>query len=463
MEPIIAVEGGQVRGVTTGGVTAYLGIPYAASPVGFDAPRPVTPWDGVRDATRLGPTAPQPPYDPPFDVLLANPISPGDEFLNVNVWTPGGEGRPVMVWIHGGAFRNGSNATPAYDGTAFARDGVVLVGINYRLGVQGFGVVPDAPSNRGLLDQIAALRWVRDNIAAFGGDPEQVTIFGQSAGGMSVATLLTIPAAHGLFRRAIVQSGSAEATALDSDLALVTAEVAKRLGVPATAAGFATVDVAELIAAQRQVSAELRAAPDPARWGTTTVSAGGGIMPVFPVIDGELIHERPLEVIAAGAAAGVELMAGTTRHEFNLFSVPSGLAASITAEILPLLLQRAGLDPALALEHTGTPGEIFTAISSNHVFTQPTIRLAEAQQAAGGTAYVYEFSWESPLEGLGSCHALELPFVFDTLATATSPLFGPEPPQELADRMHSAWVSFAKTGSPGWSPYDVTARAIQVF
>ncbi|MEV6284861.1 carboxylesterase family protein [Kribbella sp. NPDC051770] len=459
----LTVEGGPIRGVTTGGVTAYLGIPYAGTPVGYEAPQPVVAWDGVRDATAFGPTAPQPPYDPPFDVLLANPLSDGDETLNLNVWTPGGEGRPVMVWIHGGAFRNGSNSIPAYDGSAFARDGVVLVGINYRLGVQGFGVVPDAPSNRGLLDQLAALRWVRDNIAAFGGDPEQVTIFGQSAGGMSVATLLAMPAAQGLFQRAIVQSGSAEAVALDSDLALVTAEVAKRLGVPATAAGLASVSTAELIAVQQQVSAELRAAPDPARWGVTTVQAGGGIMPLFPAIDGELVHQQPLAAIAAGAAAGVEVMAGATRHEFNLFTVPTGIAAGITAEALPVLLARAGLDPALASEYTGTPGEIFTAISSDRAIAQPTVRLAEAQQAAGGTAYVYEFGWESPLEGLRSCHALELPFVFDTLATATSPLYGSEPPQELADRMHAAWVSFAKTGSPGWSPYEPTTRAVQVF
>jgi para-nitrobenzyl esterase len=459
----LTVEGGRIRGVTTDGVTAYLGIPYAGTPIGYDAPKPVTGWGGVRDATELGPTAPQPPYDPPFDVLLSNPLIDGDEFLNVNVWTPGGEGLPVMVWFHGGAFRNGSNASPGYDGSAFARDGVVLVGVNYRLGVQGFGVLPDAPNNRGLLDQLAALRWVRENIAAFGGDPEQVTIFGQSAGGMSVATLISVPAAKGLFHRAIVQSGSAEVTALPGDLALVTAEVAKRLDVPATAAGLASVETARLIDAQRQVSTELRAAPDPARWGVTTVQGGGGIMPLFPVIDGELLHEQPLAAIKAGAAADVELMTGTTREEFNFFSVPSGLAASITAETLVHLLTRAGLDPALAQEHTGTPGEIFSAIMTERVFTKPTIRLAEAQGAAGGTAYVYEFSWASPLEGLGSCHAIELPFVFDTLATATSPLFGSEPPQELADRVHKAWVDFAKTGSPGWSPYDTTARAIQVF
>jgi len=454
------------------GVSAFLGIPYAAAPEGpgmFEAPAPATPWDGVRDALELGPTAPQPPYDPPFDRLLANPITPGPEFLNVNVWTPeGGSGLPVMVWFPGGAFRNGSNAPPTYDGAAFARDGVVLVSVNYRLGVQGFGVVAGAPSNRGLLDQLAALRWVQDNIAAFGGDPGQVTIFGQSAGGMSVATLLSIPAAKGLFRRAIVQSGTAEAVAVESDAALVTAEVAKRLGVPATADGLGSIAVPELITAQRIVSQELRQTPDPTRWGSSVIRTGGGIMPFFPVIDGELVHEVPLAAIARGAAAGTDLMAGTTTEEFRLFTVPTGVTAAVTAEALPLLLRQRGLDPAIVEEYQAnhpdySPGDILTAVTSDDFFTQPTIRLAEAQRAAGGSAYVYEFAWRSPLDGLGACHALELPFVFDTLGTATSPLFGPEPPQELADRMHAAWVAFGTTGSPGWSQYDATARPVQTF
>ncbi|TWD83395.1 para-nitrobenzyl esterase [Kribbella amoyensis] len=468
MESIVTVPGGQVRGATDHGVARYLGIPYAAAaagPAAFEPPRPVVAWDGVRDATVLGPTAPQPPYEPPFDGLLANPLLPGDEFLNLNVWTPGGSGLPVLVFFHGGAFRNGSNAIPAYDGAAFARDGVVLVGVNYRLGVQGFGVVEDAPSNRGLLDQVAALEWVRDTIATFGGDPDQVTICGQSAGAMSVATLMAVPAARGLFRRAIVQSGKADATASESDAALVTAELAKRLGVPATVAGLGSVRVEDLIAAQRQVALELRQAPDPQRWGATTISAGGGIMPFFPVIDGDLLHEQPLAAIAAGASSGLELLAGTTREEFNFFMVPTGQAAAITAEALPLLLARLGLDPAVAATYAPgrTPGEIVMAITGEYFFTQPTIQLAEAQRAAGGTAYLYQFTWPSPLEGMGACHSLELPFVFDNLATATSPLYGTEPPQELADRIHAAWVAFATTGDPGWSPYEATAREVQVF
>jgi para-nitrobenzyl esterase len=470
MESIAMTSAGQVRGSTTEGITAYLGIPYAADPIGpgaFEAPGPVGSWDGVRDATSLGSTAPQPPYEPPYDVLLTNPLDPGPEYLNLNVWTPGGSGLPVLVWLHGGAFRNGSNATPGYDGTAFARDGVVLVSVNYRLGVQGFGVISDAPSNRGLLDQIAALEWVQENITAFGGDPSRVTIAGQSAGGMSVATLMSVPAGQGLFQRAIVQSGSAQATALEADAALITGEVAKRLGVPSTAAGLGSVKIDDLLAIQRVVALELRQNPDPVRWGQTVVAAGGGIMPFFPVIDGELIRERPIDVIAAGAARGVDLLTGITSEEFRLFSIPSGLAASIKAEMVPALLSRQGLKPAIADTYAAnrpgqSPGEILGAITGDGFFTWPTIHLADAQRPHA-PAYMYEFSWQSPLAGLGACHALELPFVFDTLATATSPLFGTEPPQELADRMHAAWASFVTTGSPGWSQYDATARPVMMF
>ncbi|NEA36668.1 carboxylesterase family protein [Streptomyces sp. SID13031] len=470
MDSIAVTSSGQLRGTTADGITAYLGIPYAADPVGpkaFQAPEPVPAWDGVRDATALGSTAPQPPYEPPYDVLLTNPLTSGPDFLNLNVWTPGGSGLPVLVWLPGGAFRNGSNATPGYDGTAFARDGVVLVSVNYRLGVQGFGVIADAPSNRGLLDQIAALRWVQENIVAFGGDPEQVTIAGQSAGGMSVATLMSIPSTQGLFHRAIVQSGSATATALAADGAVITAEVAKRLGVESSVAGFASVAIEELLAVQRVVALELRQNPDPARWGATVVSAGGGIMPFFPVIDGELIHERPIDAIVGGAAAGIDLLTGVTTEEMRLFSIPSGMAAAITAEALPVLLGRQGVDPAIVAAYVASrpglsPGEVFGDIVGDAFFTLPTLQLAAAQRVHA-TAYLYEFDWKSPLEGLGACHALELPFVFDTLATATSPLYGDEPPQELADRMHAAWVAFVTTGRPSWSAYNATARPVMTF
>ncbi|NEB57330.1 carboxylesterase family protein, partial [Streptomyces griseus] len=204
---------GTVRGAVERGVAVFRGIPYAAEPVGalrFRAPAPPEPWTGVRETVAYGPTAPKRPYAPPLDRLLPDPAVPGDGCLNLNVWTPspgrGTTGLPVLVWIHGGSLVHGSSAVPVYDGSAFARDGVVLVSVNYRLGVEGFGVLPDAPANRGLLDQLAALEWVRDNIAAFGGDPDRVTVAGESAGAVSVAALLASPRSAGLLRRAVLQS-----------------------------------------------------------------------------------------------------------------------------------------------------------------------------------------------------------------------------------------------------------------
>lgn len=212
MDTIATTSRGKVRGRVVDRVAAFLGIPYAAPPFGahrFRAPAPVEPWEGVRDALEFGPTAPQRPYRPPLDRLIPDVRIPGEDCLTLNVWTPdaGGGPLPVMVWIHGGSLRNGSAAMPLYDGRAFARDGVVLVSVNYRLGVEGFGVFPDAPDNRGLLDQIAALTWVRDNITAFGGDPANVTVCGESAGAISIAALTVSPRAAGLFHRAVLQSG----------------------------------------------------------------------------------------------------------------------------------------------------------------------------------------------------------------------------------------------------------------
>ena len=206
MESVVKTVNGKVRGLVSGGIASFKGISYAAPPFGPNRMRPPARpevWDGVRDVMAYGPTVPKPPYPKPYDELLPEPVIAGDDCLNLNVWTPdpGQAGLPVMVWIHGGAFVNGSGAVAHYAGDRFARDGVVCVTINYRLGCDGFLFLDDASPNRGLLDQIAALQWVQENIAAFGGDPGNVTIFGESAGGMSVATLLSMPAAEGLFGR----------------------------------------------------------------------------------------------------------------------------------------------------------------------------------------------------------------------------------------------------------------------
>src|SRR5262249_7377194 len=268
--------------------------------------------------------------------IFAEPNIAGDEWLNLNVWTPDPDaaGLPVMVWIHGGAFANGNSAIPIYDGHAFGRDGVVLVSINYRLGVDGLALLPDAPATRGLLDQMAALEWIRDTISACGGDPDTVTVFGESAGGMSVVTLLAMPQAAGLFARAIAQSGAAQAAAAPADAALVTAELGRALtgtDSEVTANSLAQTELPALIKAQDVVSDELSASPDPARFGPSIVAS---TMPFIPVIDADTLPDHPLVSIAAGSGSQLPLLIGTNRDEFRIFLVPSGMADLITEDVL---------------------------------------------------------------------------------------------------------------------------------
>lgn len=464
MEPIVATAYGRVRGTALdGGVTAYLGIPYAAAPFGpdrFREPRPPEPWDGVRDAFRFGPTAPKPGYPRPYDRLLPDPAIDGEDCLNLNVWTPGGEGLPVMVWVHGGAFRNGSGAVGVYDGANFARDGVVCVTFNYRLGVEGFAHLPGAPANRGLRDQIAALTWVRDNIAAFGGDPAKVTVFGESAGAMSVTTLLSLDL--GLFQRAIAQSGAGNIAQTPDDALLVTEEMARRLGVEPTAEGFAALDPSAIIPVQAAVAAEVAALPDPGRWGATTASGG---MSLQPVVDGDLLHRRPEDAIADGAGRGVDLLTGYTAEEFRLFLMPSGLAGVLTHDLVAAVANGMGVPPAVAAGYRDRhpdleAGELLAVLITDGLFRVPANRVADGHR---GDRWMYEFGWRSPVHGLGACHALELGFVFDNLGAGTEEMAGPDAPQALADAMHGAWVRFATEGDPGWAPFDPGARGVKVF
>jgi para-nitrobenzyl esterase len=467
MGPTVITGSGAVRGQLRDGVASFLGIPYAASPTGplrFRAPAPARPWDGVREATALGPTPPKPDYPAPLDELLPEPAIPGDDWLNLNVWTPdpapgpGGAGLPVMMWIHGGGFSNGNSALPVYDGHAFARDGVVLVSINYRLGVDGFALLPGAPANRGLLDQIAALEWVRDNIAGFGGDPGNVTIFGESAGAMSVTMLLAMPRARGLFARAITQSGSAQAVADPADAALVTKELGLTLGREPDAASLATVGMPELIKAQIEIRDALASQPDPARFGATIVASA---LPFIPVADGDLVPERPLDAIAAGAGSDVMLLTGTNTEEFRLFLVPTGLAGLLDEPGLVGVLALFGVGPPAAELYranrpAASPGDVLCAVLTDRYFRLPALSVAQARRGAGAApTYLYEFAWPSPVGGLGACHSLEIPFVFDNLAAeGAEPALGPQPPAALAEQMHAAWIGFARGGDPGWPAFD---------
>ncbi|MFT3899254.1 MAG: carboxylesterase family protein [Gordonia sp. (in: high G+C Gram-positive bacteria)] len=466
--PVVTTASGAVRGTTRDGVAAFLGVPYAAPPIGaaaFAAPSPHEPWNGVRDATAYGPTAPQVGYPQPIAALLDNDIELGDDYLNVNVWTPDpspAAGLPVMVWIHGGAFARGSNRLAIYAGDNFARDGVVFVGINYRLGIPGFASVAGAPENRGLLDQLAALEWVRQNIAAFGGDPAQVTVFGESAGAMSVASLISSPLSSGLFGRAIMQSGNASAAVDVADARKVTARIADLLEVPADAGGLGSVTGAQLLKAQTDVALEAMLNPDPAVFGETVIGVGGGIMTLMPVVDGDVLPDVPIASIAAGTGAGIPLITGWNAEEYRFFLVPTGIAAATTPDGARAMLARFP-EAAVALEENLAagiaPGDALCIGMTDVVFRSGSYRLADVR--AAGETYLYEFDVPNTVAELGAAHAVEIPYVFDKLDRAQR-LTGPDAPQAVADAMHSAWIAFAKTGDPGWEPY-LPSETVQRF
>ena len=472
MQLEVTTTSGPVRGGAQGRVRAFKGVPYAAPPFGdlrFAAPTAPEPWSAVRECTAYGPTALKPPYPVPIDALLPEPVVPGEAVLNLNVWTPdGAEGLPVLVWVHGGAFVNGSGGVPQYDGSAFARDGVVAVTFNYRLGVDGFlHFGDDGAANRGLLDQVAALEWVRDNIAAFGGDPARVTVAGESAGAMSVTSLLTMPRARGLFSRAVAQSGAGHHAITAGTATRVATALAERLGVPLTREALAAVDPQALVAAQQALSQEIQATPDPARWGELVLN----LMAFEPVVDGDVLPALPIRAAEAGAGADVDLLIGTNTDEHALFLVPSGVIDLVDEGVLAMVLGAYGLGAeALAAYRAdaplATPGELMVAVASDWFFRIPALRLAEARAGAVGHTHVYEFAWPSPQFGgrLGACHALEIPFVFDTLdAPGSEAMGGVDAPQEVADVVHRAWVDFVTTGEPGWPVYDPRGGPVQVF
>jgi para-nitrobenzyl esterase len=473
MDTVVTTRSGDVLGSKVANVYTFKGIPYAAPPFGtrrFQPPQTVEPWSGVRNALAYGPTVPKPPYFPPFDTLLAEPVIPGEDCLNLNIWSRdlGQANLPVLVWLHGGAFANGSGSITTYDGSNFARDGVVCVTINYRLGIDGFLFLEDGNTNRGLLDQIAALKWVQENIAAFGGNPGNITIAGESAGAMSVGTILSMSSTKNLFQRAIAQSGAGHHVISAGTAQRVGQYFAEKLGIELTAEALAKVPLATLVQAQVELSADVFNRPDPAFWGEVATNR----MPFEPVIDGAILSERPIDSITAGNGAGVDLLVGTNTEEERLFMVPNQVIGQITSEVLNGLVAAYGFPAAETLAIYGedhpnaSPGDLLADFNTDWFFRIPAIRLAEAQVKNDSRAYMYEFGWRSPQFAgtLGACHAAEIAFVFDNLVQDENvALLGKDAPQQTADKMHAAWVAFIASGDPGWPKYDFSRRATMRF
>ncbi len=448
--PQVAVSTGIVRGEVVDGVRRFLGIPYAAAPFGpnrFREPQTAPPWDGIRDATAFGPTAPQLPYPGAIGELLGSVEIPGDDILSVNIWAPQDADRAsVVLWIHGGALERGTAAIPLYDGAGFARAGIVFASINYRLGSEGFSVLAGAPRNLGLQDAAAGLSWVHSEIASFGGDPGQITVMGESAGGALVAGLLANESSRSQIARAIIESGPLAAQT-EKKAGRVTAQLAKRLGVTADRAGFAAVSPERLLEARRQQAA-----------GSSPLGGAPGFQ--FAVDAGSL-PRSPHEVLAG---TDVPLLIGSNTDEYRLWFPPAMLAGISRMKLLlgrlALRIPRRAMAAYRSAFPGATTGEIFGQLATDIMLRGPLTTLARARTAP---TYVYEFAWQSPVRDLRAAHALELGFVFDRLGDSEAQrLAGADAPQRLADEMHAAWISFIKTGDPGW-PVFGTERNTRLF
>jgi para-nitrobenzyl esterase len=459
---IVTLSLGQLEGTHREGVFTFKGVPFAAPPVGerrWLSPQPVEPWPGVLQAGQFGTTAPQNPMlDGPG--LEGEPEPQSEDCLFLNIWSPGldNKRRPVMVWIHGGAFSIGSGSSPMYEGSVLARrNDVVVVTVNYRLNLLGFlnlkeatgGRIP-ATGNEGLLDQVAALKWVQEHVAAFGGDPDNVIIMGESAGSMSVACLLTMPAAKGLYHKAILESGVGTTT-----MPLKKAAEVGRLFLEVT--GISSDDVAALhaLTVEQLLAAEIdlrkrMASP----WEPMRITA------TAPVMDGEVIAQMPTDAIARGVAKDIPMIIGSNLEEWKLFLISEPHKGKIDRA---QIVERLGhvIPPQYADEiveryyqarsqrgDDTSPLEILSAVNTDVMFRIPALQMVEAQQKHNPAVFNYLFTYKSPVFGgvLGACHALEMSFVF---ATHDDKFCGAGPEADkLSQTIQDAWTSFARTGNP---------------
>lgn len=497
MSSVVDTKYGKLEGESADGVHVFKGIPFAKPPVGklrFRAPEAPESWSGVREAKEWGPCAPQ-------QKIAMQVVGDIDEdCLYLNVFTPAldGKKRPVMYWIHGGGFMMGTGAGPLYDGTVLANRGdVVVVTVNYRLGALGythFGDLLDSDfptdSNAGMLDQAAGLEWVRDNIEAFGGDPGNVTIFGESAGGMSVGALLGMPRAQGLFHKAIAQSGATNHCAIPEDAKKVAEKLLETLGIDKSSPEKLWEVPWEKLLEAQQTCATMQV-----RVGPKKLTSTG--MVFIPVEDGEVFPEQIQNAVANGVSKDVAVMTGHTLEEWKLFSaigqfVPKN--ADIPATFKPFLkmkdMDEAGLaelgekflpghaaDALKAYKKDGNlgsdakPSDIFNVLMTDFMFRIPAIRLLEASGKHQPKSFMYRLDWQSPMPGFGACHAIDLPFVFGWTDHNLGKMFTGGGPKagELSEKIQDAWLSFAKNGDPShdgipeWPAYDTDKRAVMVF